>query len=759
MRKTARVNTHGQRLQLISLLVIGFGLALPAYALDTIVSGIVLEKGTRKPLQGVFVSAKENPSLSAITDISGRFALTLPVPGDYLLSAASFGAENPETISVRVTQDSQGTPVIQPDALMFYVAAATVLPEVLVRGERSPDRVSKSIITGSELRQIPGSGGDPLVSLQSMPGVVSTNGSSAQPAVRGSGPEDNAYYVDGLIVGKLFHFGSISVFNADLIDDFNLYSAAFSPHYYNVIGAVLDVSLREPRNDRLGGKVNVNLLGSDFLVEGPSSKNQSFYFAARRSYVDLFVKQVENKGVTLQIPNYWDYQGKYLWKPNATDRVTLHLQGAADKLKLNIGGNSDIAKQQPILAGDFTLSDTYSTQAIVWDANVRGDIYNQLALQHMAHPVKSSVGSASSIYLDQEAERLQEKIRIPFSSDHELSLASSLIRSRTSVEVDSQKLSCTQFNPNCDLTSAPRAQLSDRIDATVWDVSAQDRKKVLPALTLIGGVRHSSENYLKKMYTEPRLGVEWEWSKNTLLTAGWGKHNQLPAGPQISPKFGNPSLEHLRAEHSVLGISQKLEDDWSWKAEAYYKKLSNIIVNDPVLNYTNSGSGKAYGTELLIKKDASERFSGWLSLSLARSERRNDVTGEVFRYAYDQPVNTTLVTTYKISREWSFGAKWNYHSGAPYTPILGTSGFYPDGRPKPVYAEVNSGKLPPYHRLDLRVDRNFIFNTWKMNAYFELNNAYQRTNVIDYSYDPGYTKKDPVTPFVLPISFGVQAEF
>ncbi len=726
------------------------------HALDYLVSGMVLEMGTKKPLEGVFISVDKYPDLSAVSDTKGRFTLALPAPGDYTVQAAGLVAQGFQAINIKISADSP------PAAITFYVLSATVLPEVLVQGERSPDRISKSVITGAEVRKIAGSGGDPLVGLQSLPGVFSTNGSSSEPAVRGAGPDENAYYVDGLPIGKLFHFDNISVFNADLIQDFNLYSAAFSPHYADVVGAVLDVALRDPRNDRLGGKVNVNLLGSDFLVEGPRTENQSYYFAARRSYFDLFVKQIKQDGVTLQIPNYWDYQGKYLWKLSTTDRVTLHLQGAADNLKLNVGDDADIAKQQPILSGDLTFNDRYAMQAMVWDAQLPADAYHKLAWQHSNFEFTGQFAGAGRVNIRQKEQQLREKIRLPlnhFGAAHELSLAGIFTHAQTDINVDTQKTTCTQFNPNCDLTSAPRDQLTDTIYANNLEFSAQERVKIIPAVTLVGGVRHSREDYLNRNYTEPRLGAEWEWSPQTLLSAGWGRHNQLPSGQQISKKFGNPTLDHLRAEHSVLGITQKRANDWSWKAETYYKKLSNIIVNDPVLNFINAGSGKAYGAELLIKNDAAENLSGWLALSLARSERRNDVTGETFRFEYDQPVNTTLILNYKESRSWSYGAKWNYHSGAPYTPIFGTSGNFPDGRPIPVYGGVNSAKLPPFHRLDVRIDRHIIFDTWKLNAYFELNNIYQRTNVTGYSYDPTYTSKEAITPFVLPISFGVQGEF
>jgi len=88
------------------------------------------------------------------------------------------------------------------------------------------------------------------------------------------------------------------------------------------------------------------------------------------------------------------------------------------------------------------------------------------------------------------------------------------------------------------------------------------------------------------------------------------------------------------------------------------------------------------------------------------------------------------IANYKISDEWPVGSKWAYNSGRPYTPIIGTNGNYPDGRPIPVYEPINSGTLPGYHR----VDRHYIFNTWKLNTYFELNSVYRRQNIIGYDY-------------------------
>ncbi len=720
-----------------------------SYAAEWTINGLVLERGTRRALSDVQVIVREDNAINAISDENGRFRLIFPGDGQFTLTAATLGSEKPFNIVIEL---KAGTALPSPT---FYLPFAPQLEEIVVQGARSQDRVSKSVISGDELRRIPGSSGDPLAGLQALPGVVSTG---AGPAVRGSGPADNLYYGDDLPISKVFHTTGISVFNADLIQDFNLYSAAFAPRYGDATGAIIDVALRDPRNDRLGGKLNINVIGADFLVEGPTADNQSAYFAARRSYIDLLIKQVSQNGVTLQIPNYSDYQGKYIWKLNDSDRLTFHLQGATDQLKLSVDSNSDIAKQQPVLSGNLSFSDTYAMQAVVWDASVFSDSQNKLALEHSSTGANSTVASAGNITIADDTNRLRELMHIPMSEDQELTLGSNLSQSHTAVNVDAINPTCTQFNAGCDISAAPRLQLQETVNTNASEFSVQDRKRISSKLTLIGGVHHSTEDYLNKSYTEPRLGAEWDWDARTLLTAGWGRHNQIPTYQQIAPIFGNTHLDHLRAEHSVVGISKKLDDEWSWKAEIYYKKLSNLVVSDPQLNYVNGGSGIAYGEELLIKKDGHSDLTGWLSVSLARSKLQNDLTGESFRFEYDQPINATLVSSYKLGNDWTMGTKWTYHSGTPYSPVIGTT-HDSSGRYIPIYAAVNSGTLPDYHRLDLRFDRHYIYDKWKLNTYFELNNVYFRKNVVGYSYNANYTVATPVSPLVIPFTFGVQAEF
>lgn len=642
--------------------------------------------------------------------------------------------------------------------------AATTLAPVEITSRRAASPASRTVLTGDELRTVPGTAGDTMKALQSLPGVATSSDSSSEPAVRGSRPTDNAYYIDYLPVGYLFHVGGlVSVVHSDLVNQFELYSAAFGPEYADVLGAVLDVNLRNPRTDRLGGVINVSLLGADFLVEGPVNDKQSFYFAVKRSYIDLLVDTIEDEdsGVIVTVPRYYDYQGKYIWNLNPQHQLSFHATGASDSIDFKIPASSGLGTQQPALAGDSAIDTSYGTQAVVWDADLSGGTSNKLALGHTLDTNTSQVGRALNATARTHTWFMREQFKFKPSADHETSLGGSLQSVRAEYDIDALNARCTEYDPECDYTGAERVQGTGRINASITNLYAKNRWQFTPEWAVTGGVHHSHDGYLDRRYTEPRVGAEWKWSPSLLFTAAWGRHNQFPAGDQVLAGFGNTGLRHLRATHSVLGVSQQLDEGWSWRVEAYQKKFSDFVVAaDPPVNYLNGASGRAHGLELLIKKgaakDGASKFSGWFSLSLSRARRQNDITGQEFPFEFDQPVIANLVVQYKKSDRWQFGAKWSYHTGAPNTPIIDNNDRYPDGRVRPTYGPINSERLPSYHRLDLRAD--WVLSP-RYRFYVEVINAYARKNISGYSYNDDYSVRKDVTQLPFLPSFGVLIKF
>ena len=724
------------------------------------IQGWVLEKGTRRPLPSIQVYLLEDDTRSVATDAQGKYILAVSAAGNYSVGVVGIGFVKPTPYKVTLNAARPRAP------LNFYLEPATRLPDVVVFADRDPDRISKRTLSGKALREVPGSSGDPMRGLQAMPGVALTSDSNAAPAVRGTAPGDNLYYVDGLPVGYLFHFGgAFSTLNADLVDSFNFYPSNFGPEFGDALGGVIDVRLRDPRSDRLGAKININFYESDFLVEGPLSANQSFYLAARRSYYDLILPKTgtldkDEKIEYRSFPSFYDYQAKHVWRADENNTYRLQLTGASDTSEIFIPADSSVAIHDPALTGTSRDDVRFDSLGWVWDHRLSPLSNNKLTLAALSTATRQRVGSAGTIVAKFNDLIVRNDYSTQLHADHLLSLGGNYTYSVAEYDLDIRNPRCTEFDPDCDVTSAARVQDKDRLRRGNAGLYIKDRWRIVEPLTLVIGVRTNYENYLGETFTEPRLGVEWQTAPRTLLTAGWGLYHQFPDGSQVIDKFGNPNLSNLRGQHTVLGMKQSYDQGWNWSTDLYYKTLEDLVVGDDVFQYLNNGEGQAYGLELLVKKDLTDRFSGWLAASLSRSERTNKVTEETFRSNYDQPVIVNLVANYKINKDWTFGAKWRYNSGSPYTPIVGSvlrSGS--TDQYLPVYGKINSERLPGYHRLDLRLGRDYLFNKWKLNTYMELINAYNQKNVQDYRYNNDYSAREPVYQLPLIISFGIQADF
>jgi len=327
-----------------------------------VITGTVFEKGTRKPMAGANVYVIEDDDINTVTNQDGGFTLSITQPGVYPLQAVAFGFEKSIPVVLRVPDLS-----VSLDPVKLYLLPLSILPDIVVVAERNEDKVGRTIITGRELEQVAGGGRDPLRAIQTLPGIASAGEGSAEPAIRGSRPGDNDYYIDDVPVNYLYHvFGAISVLPAGVIDDFNLYTAAFGPQYGDVLGGVIDVGLRDPRTDRMGGLIDVSLISAEILLEGPITDNQSFLFSARRSYFDLIVSDrlEDEEDVSISLPEYSDYLGRYLWDINKNNRLSVYLIGASDDMDFIVGENADVAKKEPVIVGDSDIDTNYHNQTL-----------------------------------------------------------------------------------------------------------------------------------------------------------------------------------------------------------------------------------------------------------------------------------------------------------------------------------------------------------------------------------------------------------
>lgn len=624
------------------------------------------------------------------------------------------------------------------------LVASSVIDEVLITGQvtAASDEMKEDT---RRLFSVAGAATDPLQSIYALPGVSFAAG--REPVIRGSAPQDNAYYIDRVPARYLFHVFGNSIFNKNLIHSFDLYPAAFPSRYSNATGGVIDVTLREPRQQPFTTTFSWSLLLAGIMVESEITESQAFYASYRRSQIDQFIDEDdvgEQNGIQVeQLPVSQDYQVKYNAWLDQQNSLSFIAAGARDKLGANFTEDANAVQRDPDFAGAASYRQGFDSQGLVWDwLSADGGKNLSSRVTHTGDFLDLFFG-ADQRYKTRANRYL---VRSDFSqqlAEHTLSAGLEYEYSRYDLDINAKIVACSDFDPDCPTIDADYVEIKRKLSISTLNAYIEDRMPLTDRQWLTLGLHYSQDDYVQQQQIEPRSRWEYlldEWK--FYLAAG--RYSQLPELENLLEEIGNPDLERIKSNHYVAGVEQWLNDDWRWQVDLYYKTLQDVVIsindaNHPSYgsNYSNDAKGRAYGAEFLLDKSMAGDWYGWLALTLGKTERTDTITGETAPFDYDRPVILDLVLNYQLSPRWTLGIKWNYQSGGMYTPIvdLVPNQDQPDVE-EPVYGQYNSRRLPDYHQLDFRAE--FLDQTrWgHWSIYADILNVYNRRNIVAYDYAP-----------------------
>ncbi len=665
-----------------------------------------------------------------------------------------------------------------------------------VNASRITEKVSKISLTTQELKKAPGSGGDPLKALTALPGVIEAEENSSAVYFRGSNDDENVFWVNRAPVGYIYHFGGFqSTLHPELVEDINIFLGGFPVEYGDALGGVIDIKLRNPKNDRTHTYIDISTITSSFLVEGPvgdvdeSSKDtprDSYFVAGRRSYIDAILSpskfndlgdedDEDDDKVTL-VPRFYDFQSLYHHNLEK-GYLDTYIFAAGDEIRLDINGS---AKADPQFAGALESKIEYQTIGQTWRQvwNEKWSHTMTMAYYHFKSKFRFGrsdngdpffINTEANVYLwqpevmhrPQQGTMITYGIAAAYDED-----PVNLFSSRTPDEND----------VDFDLTSQKKFRLKTTLYSKSFSPYIKYRKNWTKKFTTTLGLNYSnvsvSDGY-KQNEVSPRLSLEYQATKDTLLTASWGRFVQIPDGEQIIKVFGNPALEVTESEHRILGLEHQINSLYTIKTEIYHKPMKNLVISlddqEPPDNYANKGTGVAYGVDLFIKRKPVGKRIGWLSASWSKSERTNEITHVTRNFSGDQPWRLTAVWGQPFSGEswkyWDWSIKAQVHSGSSYTEVTGRhqeDASDPDSRWRPEFGKHNAARTPTYYKVDLRIGRSYLFNESKLTVYLDMQNITFRQNVIELDYGDEYEDIDKPTeisglgffPF-----FGVAYEF
>ena len=729
-------------------------------------TGVVRERGTRNPMPLVEVYVEEFET-SVFSDSEGRFAFRgIPVGTWHVLILA------PGFEPFRTEEDIVQSELT--DVVYFVRPSPTGVNRTVVRTKKERKEVSRTALTIEEIERVAGTFGDPVKVVQNLPGVARSPFDFGILIVRGSGPEDTGEYVDGLRVPLLYHFGGFrSVISPIMIDGIEFYPGGYSARWGRTQGGVMNVSTRKEWPDQVHGLVRIDLIDAEAALMGPLKKDGDkvggFAIAGRRSYLDLVLPALAPPAVDLTntvLPQWWDVQTKLAVQPDPRVDFWTLLYASDDKTStVSDKPVSELSAESGGFSG-FRTSFARATAGVTLRPHPRLTFDGSFGYSYDA--IRMSLGGSfgggtASHFLYGRFEGTHE-VADWFTGHAGLDYAGGKDRFELFTSVVTQALG---NDPTAesealvivgDITGHAPALFVEGVFQPLKD----DRLKIIPGLRYdyywIDGLSSFST-------FDPRLALRGRVSRTTVLKGSAGLFHQNPQPWEMFEGIGNPDLDPERSYQFVAGVEQQFAPFLTLDAQFFYKYLTNMVViglgdvDSASDVWRNGGLGRVVGGEFMLRWSPHRNFMGWIAYTLSRSTRQDRPEDDWYTFEFDQPHILDVVASYEFPFHITVGARFRLVSGNPTTSMLGAMFDVDSPMYFPVSGEYMGSRVPAFHQLDIRIDKEFIFRKWRLTAYLEIMNVYNRANPEALIYNFDYTEQDYLSSLPFIPNMGVRAEF
>ncbi len=721
-------------------------------------SGLLLERGTRQPLAGVLVTAQAggNALASTTSGLDGRFSLEVPAREFAIVVAAPDHQRLEARVEAKPGEEREET---------FYVEAVPSAYVAVVRGERVRREITKQVIPAEEVAQVAGTQGDTLKAVLNMPGAARASFESGALVLRGSSPQDSAAFVEGIQIPLVYHFGGLrSTFAPRFLDSIEFVPGNFAADYGRLTGGIVNVRVRDPASGAIRGEADFNLYDAGVALEGPVSDHWSVGGAFRRSWIDvvlpLFIPSDSSVSFST-LPRFYDYQFLATWKPDERDKVRILFFGSQDKLVAFLKRPAN----DPSITGDVAARIAYhelqASYGHVFSPAFRQESWVALGLQDTDFNV------GSGLFFKLGLKRVDARTSWTWR-------ALPGVEARAGLDLQDAFFDLSadvpqppkEGQPATPISTQTRLGASETGNFLAPGAFAELRLTPREGLDVLPALRVDRNSAIGRWSLDPRVGARWSAAQHTVLKGAVGIYQQQPTADESDRNFGTPDLLFNRSFQYSAGVEQRIAPGVDLDLTAFYKDLDRRVVrnaaasvNPDAPRYTNEGTGRIYGVEALLRARFGERFFGWIAYTFQRSFR-TDGPGQPERlFSFDQPHILTALGTYKPNARWAYGARFRLVSGNPYTPA--TSSVYDAAADVyvPIYAAVNSARLGTFNALDLRVDRIWTFDRWRLSLYLDVQNVFNRANQEGVQYNFDYSQRTQLTGLpILPI-LGLKGEW
>lgn len=765
----------------IIFLSIFFLITVFCFAQKGTIKGRVYNAKTNQPLEFATIQI-EGTTIGSTSDLDGNFIFTGVNPGFTRLIVRMIGFETTASPEIQV-QGNQTTFIdIELPESSIVINDVVVMPNISAKRIESP--LSVISLGVQEIEKSASANRDVSKVVQNLPGVGATAANRNDLIVRGGGPSENVFYLDGIEIPIINHFatqgasgGVVGIINPDFVREISFYTGAFPANRTNALSSVMEIRQKDGSKDRVHTKISVGASDAAITVDGPIKEKSTFIVSARQSYLQLLFKAI---GLPF-LPTYNDFQLKYKYQINPKNEITLIGIGAIDNMVLNTDLEKTGTEAQKYILNylpvynqwNYTIGTVYKHfSENYFDTWVLSR--NMLRNQNFKHPGNDENQPKLSDYRSDEAEN---KLRF------ERTYPNLLIKVQFGAGVKYARYtnqtyrkvftngSITDFTYNSKLKLfgyQAFLQLSDQY--------FNEKLKLSLGINVTGNTFNDNmKNPLNQF--SPRFSVSYALSDKWDLNANIGRYAMQPSYTTLGYKNvageyvnRNENVKHILSNQAIFGFEFRPQEKIRVTAEGFYKQYLHypVSVADGISiagkgagygqvgdeEVVSSGKGRAYGVELVWKITSWKNINLTSTYTFFRSEF-TDSNGKYIPSSWDTKHLLNLIAGYKIGKSWNVAARWRYVGGAPYSPIdmeLSTlkDAWNITNQPYTDYDNYNTLRLKNAHQLDIRIDKEFYFKKWLLNVYADVQNVYnfQSENAPIYTNldKDGNVMDDPADP-------------
>lgn len=719
------------------------------------IKGVVKETASGEPIPYATVLIW-NTSQGTATDSVGNFEITGVAPGSYRLQASFIGYKPTVTAEFRVANKDIYFPV-ELETSSESLQEVNIVASPFRKTAESP--LGLRVIGFKEIEKSAGGNRDISRVVQSFPGVASTAAFRNDLMVRGGGPSENRFFLDGVEIPNINHFstqgasgGPVGIINPDFVREVNFYSAAFPAARGNALSSVLDFKLQDGNKEKFSLRGTLGASDVGVSANGPLGNKTTYQVSVRRSYLQFLFDMI---GLPF-LPTFTDAQFKIKHAFDKKNELTFLGLGAIDDMKLNTGMKDMSEKNQYILTYLPVVKQKTYTLGAVYKHYTGRNIYSLIVSRSQMNNKNikyrdNDESSPTNLTLNYRSDEIENKFR----SENIFRLP--YIQLHVGGNIDYSEYTNNTFQKQ--FTTIPK-EINYQTDLGIWKwglYATAIYESVNERFTASLGLRTDANNYSSRMNNmldqlSPRLSLSYRLVGDMYLNANLGRYYELPPYTVMGFKDekGNyvnkaNELRYIRSDQAGLGLEYRPSSYLKFTAEGFYKHYDHypmsVIDSIPLASkgtdygvlgneaVTATATGRAYGVELMGRWYNYKGLTFIASYTYVRSEYKDGRnTGKYLPSAWDNKHLLTFSGTYSLPKNWDVGAKFRVVGGAPYTPYDVEKSSYVEawdasGSLYYDYSRFNSERLKAFTQLDLRIDKTFYLKKVMLGLYIDLQNV------------------------------------